>query len=125
MIGVTAKVLRAVQGIKNLKRREVDNTPVNPVEESLEAELLWVKSAQNEFSDLKALTKHFKDERGVWRCGGRLANTEIPYAVKYPILLHKVYPLTNLIVKQVHERVFHNGVKETQELSTGYRVEGA
>ena len=31
LIGVTAKVLRAVQGFKNLKRREVVNTPVNPV----------------------------------------------------------------------------------------------
>ena len=49
----------------------------------------------------------------MWRCGGRLANAEIPYAVKYPILLPKSHPLTRLIVTQAHERVFHNGVKET------------
>ena len=86
LIGVTAKVLKAVRRFKNLRRMEVVNPPLNPVEESLEAELLWVKSAQGELPDLKTLTKQFnlfKDERGVWRCGGRLANTEIPYAVKF------------------------------------------
>ena len=116
LIGVTATVLRAVRRFKDLKRREVVRSRVDPVEESPRAELLWVRSAQNELSDLKTLTKQFnlfKDERGVWRCGGRLANTEIPYAAKYPILLPKSHPLTSLIVKQAHERVCHNGVKET------------
>jgi len=116
LIGVTAKVLRAVQRFKNLKKRGGINPPVDPMEESQRAELLWVKSAQSKFSDLKTLTKQFnlfKDEKGVWRCGGRLANTEIPYTVKYPILLLKTHPLTSLIVKQAHERVCHNGVKET------------
>ena len=37
----------------------------------------------------------------------------MPYAVKYPILLPRSHHLTSLIVKQAHERVFHNGVKET------------
>lgn len=85
LIGVTARVLRAVQKFKDLKRREA----FSPPQESLRAELLWVKSAQNELSDLKTLTRQFnllKDERGVWCCGGRLANTKIPYAAKYPIL---------------------------------------
>ena len=112
LIGVTARVLRAVQKFKDLKRREA----FSPPQESLRAELLWVKSAQNELSDLKTLTRQFnllKDERGVWRCGGRLANTKIPYAAKYPILLPKSHPLTSLIVQQVHERVCHNEVKET------------
>ena len=39
--------------------------------------------------------------------------TQIPYAAKYPILLPRSHPLTGLIVKQAHERVFYNGVKET------------
>ena len=49
----------------------------------------------------------------MWRCGGRLANSELPYAVKFPILLPKSHPIVSLIVKQAHERVLHNGVKET------------
>ena len=41
---------------------------MDPVEESLRAEFLWVKSAQSELSDLRTLTKQFnlfKDERSV------------------------------------------------------------
>ena len=115
LIGVTAKVLRAVQKFKNLRQGETQ-TPTDPVEESQKAELLWVRSVQKTFTDFTTLTKHFnlfKDERGVWRCGGRLANTEMPYATKYPILLPKSHPITTLIVKQAHERVLHDGVKET------------
>ena len=36
---------------------------------------------------------------------------EMLYAVKYPILLLRSHTLTSL--KQAHERIFHNGVKET------------
>ena len=98
------------------------------VEESLRAKLFRVKNAQREIPDLKTLTKQFnlfKGERGVWCCGRRLANTEIPYAANYPILLPRS---TSLIVKQVHERVCHNRVKETlaeTRASTGYRMKGA
>ena len=53
LIGVTAKVLGAVQRFKNLKKSGGINPPVDPVEESQRAELLWVKSAQGKFSDLK------------------------------------------------------------------------
>ena len=92
LIGVIAKVLRAVQRFRTLKKREGIDPLVDPVEESQRAELLWVKSARDKFSDLKTLTKQFnlfKEEKEVWHCGGRLANMDIPYAVKYPILLLK------------------------------------
>ena len=51
LIGVTARVLQAVRKFKNLNRRETINPPVDIVEESLRAELLWVKIAQREISD--------------------------------------------------------------------------
>ena len=53
------------------------------------------------------------DEKRVWRCEGRLSNAEVPYAVKKPILLPRGYPLTILLVREAHERVFHDGSKET------------
>lgn len=115
LIGVTVKVLRAVRRFKNMRTGKTNPT-MNPVEESQEAERLWVKSAQKTFTDFKTLAKQFnlfKDEGGVWRCGGRLANAELPYAVKFPILLPRSHPITSLIVKQAHEHVIHNGVKET------------
>ena len=65
-------------------------TPEDSMKELQEVELLWVKSAQKTLVDLKTLTKQFtlfQDDCGVWRCGGRLANSEIPFATKFPILL--------------------------------------
>ncbi len=116
LLGATARVLEAVQRFKN-HRKKGDVSPVaNPVEDSQEAELLWVKSAQGTFPDLKGFTKQFnlfKDDRGVWCCGGRLANAEVPYADKFPILLPKGHPFTRLVVKRAHERVLHNGARET------------
>lgn len=50
---------------------------------------------------------------GLWRCGGRLTNAEIPYTTKHPVLLPRSHPLTTLIVRDAHDRVWHNGVKET------------
>ena len=35
------------------------------------------------------------------------------YSVKHPILLPRAHPLTELIVREAHDRVFYNGVKET------------
>jgi hypothetical protein len=55
----------------------------------------------------------FEDDNGVWRCGGRLSNVDVSYSVKHPILLPRTHPLTELIVREARERVFHNGVKET------------
>ena len=70
-----------------------------------EAELLWVKDAQQSMaqgSDFKSHRRQFnllKDEKGVWCCAGRLSNdAEVPYAVKNPILLPQGHPPTTLIV---------------------------
>ena len=71
LIGVTVKVLRALQRFKDLKSREAISHTANPVEEYVRAELLWVKSAQSKLSNLEVLTKRFnlfKDEnRGGFR----------------------------------------------------------
>ena len=118
LIGVTATIIRAVRKFKILREKQRSNPFVNLDDRQArqEAELLLVKSAQQTFSDLKTLTKQFnlfRDEEGVLRCGGRLSNAELPYSVKFPILLPRDHPITSLIVKQAHERVLHNGVKET------------
>ena len=55
----------------------------------------------------------FRDERGLWRCRGRIQNAGVPYCTKHPVLLHKDHHFTMLVVKQAHSRVLHGGVKET------------
>ena len=56
----------------------------------------------------------FLDGR-IWRCKGRLEKAELPYSARYPALLPKNHPLTVLIIRECHECVIHNGVKETLE----------
>ena len=55
----------------------------------------------------------FIDPEGLWRCGGQLANADLPYLTRHPALLPKKHHFTILIVKNAHERVLHNGVRET------------
>jgi hypothetical protein len=115
LMGVTVQVLRAAKRFKGIQ--ESDSSMFCTMERQ-EAETLWIQDAQNLLygKDMKTLAKQFnlfQDEKGVWRCAGRLSNAELPYAVKYPILLPRGHPLTALVVKEAHERVCHDGVRET------------
>ena len=65
------------------------------------------------FSTWKKQFCLFLDPDGIWRCGGHLTNSELPYLAKHPIFLSKDHPLTMLIVRQAHEKLQHDGVKET------------
>ena len=69
-------------------------------------------SRDNCLERLKKQFNLFKDE-GVWRCGGRLANADIPFQEKHPILLPRSHHLATLVTREAHQRVFHNGVKDT------------
>ena len=65
----------------------------------------------------------FIDESLVWRCGGRMSNSDLPLSAQNPILLDKRHYLTVLIVLDAHRRVLHNGVRETlTELRSSYWV---
>ena len=55
----------------------------------------------------------FINDKGLWRSGGRLANADIPYSTKHPVLLPQGHPFTAMIVRDAQERVSHNGIKKT------------
>ena len=83
------------------------------------AEKLWIVQAQHDlvlqkdFDSLKRQFGLFLDEKGLWRCSGRLQNADLPFTTKHPILLPRKHPYTSLLVDDAHRRVNHNGVKET------------
>ena len=94
-----------------------------------EVEVLWVREAQvllpndRKFKDWELQFKLFKDKLGLWRCGGRLQNANLPYSTKHPILLPTKHRLTQLIIMRAHERVFHNGTKDTlNEIRSSYWI---
>ena len=109
---VTAYVL--LRAVSLFKSKRALYYPRIPTAHELEAvEKCWIVHLQDElvqqknFSDLKQQFGLFVDEEKLWRCGGRFHNVNIPYAVKYPILLPRRHPFTLLIVRDAHRRVLH------------------
>ena len=121
LILVTAYVLKFIEVLK--VRVIVSQSASKTVKEVTilmdEAESIWIKQVQRQlvedknFQKWKAQLQLFIDEVGIWRCGGRLANADLPYQTRHPILLPGGHYFTVLIIRRAHERVFHNGVKET------------
>ena len=116
LISTTALVLKFCRILLNKVRR-------NNIEESCDlnadAEHRWILECQElavsdkTFEHWKRQLDLFQDERGVWRCRGRIENAAIPFSTKHPALLHKDHPFMSLLVWKAHSHVIHNGVKET------------
>ena len=117
LVRVTAYAMRAVKLFQG-KRTSQSSSSI-AIQELSEAERRWIEDSQGSlereksFDSLKPQLNLFRDENGLWRCGGRLANADIPYSTKYPLLLSRNHPLTPLIINDAHRRVLHNGVRET------------
>ena len=98
-------------------------------EEMLNAERLWVKSLQNVFHDDPSYDQ-LKNQLGVvlteeenLHCRGRLQHSKLPYSQTFPALLPSDSYVTELIIQQCHERVFHNKTRETlNELWSRYWI---
>ena len=54
------------------------------------AEILWIQRG-NIKSDWRAQFMLYLDNEGVWRCGGRLGHSDLPYHTRYPILLPRTH----------------------------------
>ena len=117
LLRVTAYTLRFIinQLKKTTNERELMLTP----EEIVEAERVWIIQSQSkltrdkQFDIWRKQFGLFLDEKGLWQCGGRLENAAIPYGTKHPVILSKHHFLTTLAVRNAHEQVMHNGVKDT------------
>ena len=119
LLTITALVLRFPRKLK-LKGREPGLVPVDiTADDILEAEELWIRDIQIEltssakFKNWEREFGVFSDPRGILRCGGRLGNADLSESQKHLALLDANHPVTSLIVRARHERVHHNGVKET------------
>ena len=83
------------------------------------AETLWFIDVQSSivqdqnFQRWKVQFSLFQDESQVRRCGGRLHHTNLLFSSKHHVILSKKPTLAALIAHSAHQRVQHNGVKET------------
>ena len=100
--------------------------PQLEAEELRETEPLWIQSIQNSTfeNELSCLTNRrsnklitqlrlFLDQDNVIRCEGRIANSRVPDSAKDPILLPTKHYFTKLIIRECHELVHHDGIRET------------
>jgi len=119
LLRVTAYVIRIVRVLKcKIKRTKMVVSPELSAAEIAEAESLWVKVAQKSLIKDKSFNMWKKQfglflDGDIWRCKGRLENAELAYSTRHPALLPKHHHMTVLIIRESHERVMHNGVKET------------
>ena len=121
LLSVTAYVLRIMNNIRQTtdKNGKVHTSITLSANEISSAETLWIKEVQKKltvsknFETWKRQFGLFTDAEGLWRCGGRLSNAEIPYFTKHPILLLKDHYYTTLVILRAHKRLSHNGVRET------------
>ena len=89
------------------------------------AGILWIKSIQKSlFPELyqqlidgkTVIYKQFKlflNEQKVICCEGHLKHANIPMHTKYPMLLPTKHYFTELVIKECHKTVFHDGISET------------
>ena len=124
LLQVTAQVFCRI-----LQRKFLPTTDTSEANETARAEQLWIIKSQTllqrdtNFDNWKKQFRLVLNDNGIWRCRGRMANADIPYSTKYPIFLHKDHYLTRLFVLNAHQRVLHNGVKETlTELRSQFRI---
>ena len=66
-----------------------------------------------EFNKTKESLGAYGHEDGYLRCKGRLDRGKLPFDTKLPILIPNSHHFTDLVVESAHEKVYHNGVRET------------
>ncbi len=117
LLAVTARLLKFVRILRNKVHHESGDQQEG--DGYSKAETLWIIESQSllvkdrKFDDWKKQLGLFLDQNGVWRCRGRISNADLPFLTKHPVLLHRDHYLTKLFVRRAHERVLHNGVKDT------------
>ena len=79
--------------------------PMLTLEEINSAETYWLKKTQAS-EELKSDITLKMDEKGVWRCSGRIPGYN-------PIFLPKNSRLAASLIQQSHEKMLHGGVKMT------------
>mgnify|MGYP002717571259 CR=1 FL=1 len=111
-------------------RFRLDNKRVGQInaDEIKEAEIRILRIGQaTQFADVikdlknKNTTKQgkianlipFIDDDGLIRVGGRLQKSDLAFSQKHPILLPSRHPLTDNIIREIHQKHFHAGIQTT------------
>ena len=123
LLRVTARVFRFLK----ITRKKLSTSSFElSASELHEAEQLWIRCVQSSTFQEEILCIRsggcnakfkqlgmFIDDDHIIRCEGRISESSAPEPAKQPILLPPKHPFTELIVRESHEIVHHNGIRET------------
>ena len=103
---------------RNEASPEEDIADSEQLQDFIKAEMMWIQESQQGLTEDRHFPTWKKQfglycEGGVWRCGGRLQLADLTQSEKHPIILPREHHLTKLIVLRAHDKVYHNGTKET------------
>ena len=116
LLRITAFILRFIHNTRARAQKSEQQFGKLTSKEIEKSDLMWMKElqkslAQQQLKELKRTLDPFRDEEDIVRCRGRLMSTDLPHVTKFPVLVPPSH-LTTLIIRDCHERVMHNGVKE-------------
>ena len=115
LLRVTAYVLRFIRNCRNKVRGNQEELSVDEIND---AEIIIIREAQGSFDEdhLKKIENTlgtFVDSNMLIRCEGRLKNSSLPFDSRHPILMPRHHKITSLLILSCHDKVMHNGTKET------------
>ena len=131
LLRVTGYVLKFVENIrywrnkkKEINKKEIDKKQRSNIlnaDDLVSAKKKWLVDAQRGIPDEMMENLFLGGE--VYRWKGRLNNAPIPFDAKHPIWLPSNCPLIDLLIKDAHEKVMHNGQRETlNELRSQFHI---
>ena len=131
LLRVTVYVWRFVNALKKAKQHDKGSRDLKflSASEIEQAEIMWLRSVQelsfakeSEFlqrnvqkSPPQYVTQFglYTDGSRVIRCKGRLDNSSLGLGSRHPILLPSKHRFFELLIREVHEQVKHNGIRDT------------
>ncbi len=126
---ITELVIRFTKFLRSKIKGCESSGHKSPLTNLERARCYWIRQTQSllqesrNFSGLKRQVDLYCDDLGIWRCGGRMANSGLSLSAQNPILLDKGHHLAKLVVMDAHKCVLHDGVRETlAELRSTYWI---
>ncbi|CAB4026973.1 Hypothetical predicted protein, partial [Paramuricea clavata] len=132
LLRVTALVIirfikkTSIRFIKKTRKQPCTISPEVNADELKESEKLWIRSIQStDFAEEIECIHNgcmnsrvnqlglFVDDDKIIRCDGRIGHSTMPDDAKQPILLPPKQEFTRLIIREAHELVHHDGIRET------------
>ena len=124
LLRITARVLRF---INRVRKKSFDLLSLKlTADEVHEAEVLWIRRIQSSvFSEEMRCIRSgrfnvrvkqlglFLDDDEIIRCEGRISESHVPDSAKQPILLPPKHQFTEMVVRDCHNIVHHDGIRET------------